>query len=68
MFVAGMAVKELEAWLEPLSRTENRVKMDHRITSLAEGVNGEVQKFADGYEAFLERQRATIRVALKNGK
>jgi len=68
MFVAGMEVMEFETRLKPGSRSETKVTMEHRITSLAAEVNAEVQRFADGYEGFLKRRRSSLAAALKDRK
>ena len=66
IFVAGMETWEFDTRLEPTSEGKTRVKVYHRITSLAENVNKEVQHFADGFDAYVERVRVALDKALEN--
>ena len=66
IFVAGMETWEFDTRLEPTRGGKTRVKVHHRITSLAESVNQEVQHFADGFEAYVERVRVALNKALEN--
>jgi hypothetical protein len=64
IFVAGMETWEFDVHLEAVSDKRTRVKVEHRITSLAADVNAEVQQFADGFEAYVERWRSALDAAL----
>ena len=66
IFVAGMETWEFDTSLEPTPDGKTLVTVHHRITSLAESVNKEVQHFADGFDAYVERVRVTINKALEN--
>ena len=61
-------VPDMETWEFDMRLTEPAdggtvVHVEHRITSLSEGVNPDVQQFADGFDSYLERwQRAVAGV------
>lgn len=65
-----ISVPEMEIWefdisLEPAGQEKTRVTVHHRITSLAEEVNPEVQRFADTFDQYLIRWHAAINTLLK---
>ena len=66
IFVAGMETWEFDTRLKATSEGKTRVIVHHRITSLAESVNEEVQHFADGFDAYVERVRIALNKALEN--
>jgi hypothetical protein len=41
--------------------------VEHRITSLGEDVNAEVQHFADDFDRYVEQVRSSLNAALKDG-
>lgn len=65
IFVAGMETWEFDTRLEPTPQGKTRVAVHHRITSLAESVNDEVQRFADGFDAYVTRVQAALDEALE---
>ena len=60
IFVAGMEVWEFDVRLRSSGEGKTVASVYHRITSLAEEVNREVQAFADGFDAYIERWRNSI--------
>jgi hypothetical protein len=68
IFVAGMETWEFDSRLEPTSEGKTRVAVHHRITSLAESVNDDVQRFADGFDAYVTRVQAALEKALEESR
>jgi hypothetical protein len=68
IFVAGMETWEFDTRLEAGPGGKTVVSVDHRITSLAEEVNGEVQRFADGFDRYVERLRSALGAALEESR
>jgi hypothetical protein len=68
IFVAGMETWEFDTRLEPASEGRTRVAVHHRITSLAESINDEVQHFADGFDAYVGRVRAALNKVLDESR
>ena len=64
-FVAGMEVWELDVRLRSGGEGKTIASVNHRITSLAEDVNREVQAFADGFDGYIERWRNSINSKLR---
>jgi hypothetical protein len=68
VFVAEMETWELDTRFEPTPEGLTIATFDHRITSMAEPVNTEVQHFADGFDAYVERVRRSLNAALSEPK
>ncbi len=67
VFVAGMETWEFDTRLRRGPDDRTFATLDHRITSLAEPVNQEVQRFADDFDAYVERLRVALDAALRDG-
>jgi hypothetical protein len=67
IFVPGMEVWEFDTGLQASGPGETVATVSHRITSLAEDVNPEVQRFADGFYAYVQRWQSGINAALGAG-
>ena len=65
IFVAGMEVWEFDVRLRSSGEDKTVASVNHRITSLADEVNREVQAFADGFDAYIERWRNSINSKLR---
>jgi hypothetical protein len=65
IFVPGMETWEFDTRLQATPDGETLAGVEHRITSLAEAVNPEVQSFADNFDAHVKRQQSAINAALK---
>jgi hypothetical protein len=63
-----METWEFDTRLEPASEGRTRVAVHHRITSLAESINDEVQHFADGFDAYVGRVRAALNKVLDESR
>jgi len=55
-----MEVWQFDVRLQSSGQGMTTASVNHRITSLAEDVNREVQAFADGFDAYIERWRNSI--------
>ena len=60
IFVPDMETWEFDMYLTGRDDGGTIVHVEHRITSLSEGANADVQRFADGFEAYLERWRDAV--------
>jgi hypothetical protein len=68
IFVAGMETWEFDTRLKPGPDGKTMVTVEHRITSLAEEVNREVQSFADGFDRYVERVQSALNTALEDSR
>ena len=60
VFVPDMETWEFDMRLTATDDGGTVVHVDHRITSLSEEANPDVQQFADGFEAYLARWRTSV--------
>jgi hypothetical protein len=65
IFVAGMETWEFDTKLMPTPDGKTEATVEHRITSLAEEVNQEVQSFADNFDRYVERLQSALNGALE---
>ena len=69
IYVPDMETWEFDIRLIASEAGGTVVNVQHRITSLSEGANPDVQQFADGFEAYLERwQRSVAEVVAQLGR
>jgi hypothetical protein len=68
IFVAEMETWEFDTHLKPTPEGKTIATFDHRITSLAEPVNAEVQHFADDFDAYVGRVRLALNKALSENR
>jgi hypothetical protein len=68
IFVAGIETWEFDTKLKPTPDGKTIATVEHRITSLAEEVDAEVQQFADDFDRYVERVKSSLNAALEDSR